>query len=145
GSWSGRSGAAPLAAPLHRSRRIIALRWKSRLPETTAPRSECSKSMAPKPTLAGRFRSLPARLLLIRTFLSRTGRTHTAEKPLRRADVLPWVYVRLASVAEKLHEESLFHTAVSHAQSADAAAGGRTGGSQAARALHYDAARPPAR
>jgi hypothetical protein len=55
--------------------------------------------------------------------------------PTRRADTLPWVYFFLAQAAKELGDDSTLRRAVEAAVSADAAVGGRTGASGAARAL----------
>lgn len=55
--------------------------------------------------------------------------------PTRRADVLPWVYVQLATVAKKLNDEATLRWAVNAVVTADTAAGGRTGAVEQARSL----------
>jgi len=55
--------------------------------------------------------------------------------PVRRAEVLPWVYLQLAKASKQLNDQSTLEWAVKAVISADAAAGGRTGAVEEALAL----------
>jgi tetratricopeptide (TPR) repeat protein len=55
--------------------------------------------------------------------------------PTRRAEDLPWAYFRLATLAQAIDDRALLHRAVGDVESADAAAGGESGATAAARAL----------
>ncbi|MEW6730844.1 MAG: M1 family aminopeptidase [Acidobacteriota bacterium] len=56
-------------------------------------------------------------------------------RPIRRADILPWVYVQLATVAKRLNDEVTLWWAVNAVINADDAAGGRTGAVEQVRTL----------
>lgn len=55
--------------------------------------------------------------------------------PVRRADILPWVYVQLATVARSLNDEVTLRWAVDAVVNAEDAAGGRTGAVEQVRSL----------
>lgn len=55
--------------------------------------------------------------------------------PARRTDILPWVYLQLATVARNLKDQPTLEWAVKAVVTADAAAGGSTGAVEAASAL----------
>jgi tetratricopeptide (TPR) repeat protein len=55
--------------------------------------------------------------------------------PARRTDILPWVYLQLATVSRHLKDQQTFEWAVKAVVTADAAAGGNTGAVEAASAL----------
>lgn len=50
--------------------------------------------------------------------------------PVRRADLLPWVYLHLATLAEKLNDSALFCYAYRSTVASDLEAGGHTGAAQ---------------